>query len=278
MGTMHDSSLLKPKLIFGTGASSAKDSNELYRLVKTCIKNNIIAFDTAPSYRTEKVLGDVLKRCIAENLIRRDALFIQSKIDGWQMQEGQIETYVRNVLNDMHLDYLDSLLVHWPFLEYIDDTWKKMQRLQAEGYVKQLGICNLRSRNMIDLKYRDIIPEIVQIERNPLNIMEKEVSYCLNEDIWVQAYSPLCKMDERIRDSVLLKQIAEKYYKNVGQVVLRWQIDTGVTPIFTSKKISRVEEYASVSDFTLSKKEIDDISAMNQNYKLYLESFQCPGM
>ena len=85
-------------------------------------------------------------------------------------------------------------------------------------------------------------------------------------------------MDERIKDSEVLKEIAEKYDKNVGQIVLRWQLDTGVAPIFTSRKEYRILEYADIFSFHLNKDEIKSIETLNQNYKLYLESFQCPGL
>ena len=73
--------------MFGTGVSSTKDADELYILVSTCIKNGIRGFDTAPSYRTEKILGNTLNRCIDQGIIERKDLFVQTKIDGWQMGE-----------------------------------------------------------------------------------------------------------------------------------------------------------------------------------------------
>lgn len=265
-------------LLFGTGVSATKDSGELYELVKLCIKNGITGFDTAPSYRTESMLGDAVNRCIDEKLIDRKDLFVQSKIDGWQMQDGNIEKYVKNALKKMNLEYFDALLIHWPFPEYFEDTWNKLTYLKETQLVNKIGICNLRIRHLKDLESRGIIPEIVQIERNPLNVMEKEVFFADEKDIWFQAYSPLCKMDERIKESADLNNIAEKYNKNIGQVVLRWHIDTGVSPIFTSKKSSRIEEYADLFDFRLNNEEIECISALNVNYKMYLESFQCPGI
>lgn len=269
---------LNPKLLFGTGVSSSKDYDELYNLVRVCITNGIFAFDTAPSYGTESILGKALNKCMSEQLVHRESLFIQSKIDGWQMQEGKIEKYTRTVLEDMNLEYLDALLIHWPFPEYLEDTWNKLLHLKSIGLVKKIGICNLRERNINELLTNGIIPEILQIERNPLNTMEEEVILSRNLNIGVQAYSPLCKMDERIKESSLLLEIARKYNKNIGQIVLRWQIDTGVSPIFTSKKEHRIKEYAEVFDFSLNDDEINICSSLNQNYKLYLESFQCPGL
>lgn len=269
---------MKPDLLFGTGLSAAKEGEELYGLVRTCVENGITAFDTAPSYRTEKILGAALNRCIAEGLTDRESLFVQSKIDGWQMQDGKIEAHTRSALGDMGLEYFDSLLIHWPFPEYLEDTWSKLQRLTEQGLVKQIGICNLRRRNIEALERSGIRPDIIQIERNPLNTMQPEVELSLASGISLQAYSPLCKMDARIKDNPALDAIARKYDKNVGQVVMRWHLDTGVSPVFTSKKASRIAEYSQLAGFALSPEEISVISSLNRNYKMYLESFQCPGL
>lgn len=269
---------MKPKLLFGTGVSAAKNELELREIIECCIHNKICAFDTAPSYKTEQMLGGILSNLIKTDSVSRENLFIQTKVDGWQMQDARIEYFVKEALKKMQLEYLDSLLIHWPFPEYLKDTWSKMMLLKKQGYVRNIGICNLRLRNIVDLKTNGIIPDIVQIERNPLNIMADEMA-CLKEyDISVQAYSPLCKMDARIRDNIALQKIAEKYNKNIGQVVLRWSIDTGASPIFTTTKTSRVKEYAEIFDFCLNEEEIAQISSLNENYKLYLESFQCPGL
>ena len=91
------------------------------------------------------------------------------------------------------------------------------------------------------------------------------------------SYSPLCQMDERLRTNKKLKQISEKYGKNIGQVILRWHIDTGCIPVFMSRKPDRVKENLDIFDFSLTKEEIKIISSLNENYKLFLESWGCLG-
>ena len=80
-------------IMFGTGASSAKTYDELYPLIRMVLNGRIFAFDTAPSYQTEAVLGSCLKQCMAELSMNREDLFIQTKIDrcmanGRRQQEG----------------------------------------------------------------------------------------------------------------------------------------------------------------------------------------------
>lgn len=267
------------KLIFGTGVSSSKDYDGLKTVVRSAIESGIYSFDTAPSYKTEAALGRILSKLSDEMGIAREKLFIQTKIDAWQMQEsnGNIEKYVVSAMKQLGVEYLDALLIHWPIPEYFDRTWESFVKLRNDGIVRKIGVCNVRLRHLKKYMEFDTVPDLIQIERNPLRTCEKEISFCREHGIEVQAYSPLCKMDERLRDSEILRQISQVREKSLGQTVLRWHIDTGVTPVFTSTKPERVREYAAIEDFSLTQEEVFAMSSLNENYKMYLESWSCPG-
>ena len=265
------------KIFFGTGASSCKDYAGLLATVRAAAACGIRCFDTSSGYGTETTLGQILNRLQAEQNIKREDLFVQTKIETIQMVDGNIQVDVEKALDQMGLDYLDSLLIHWPLPAYVEKTWKQFIKIKEAGLVKRIGICNVRIRHLQMFEKLGIAPEIVQIERNPLRTCIDEIAYLHTHGIAAQAYSPLCKMDPRIRDSVVLNKIAEKYKKSVGQVVLKWHMDTGVIPIFTSTKVSRIQEYTQLYDFSLTPEEIEAITGLNIDYKLYLESRLCPG-
>lgn len=264
-------------LIFGTGASAAKDYDGLKKVVSCALENGIRIFDTAPSYGVEEILAKIIAEAMDDNELHREDVHIQTKIDGWQMMDGNIVKFVDDALRRMNLQYIDNLLIHWPLPEYLEDTWKAFEQLKNSGKVYKIGICNVRLRHLKAYGLKRICPDIVQIERNPLRTCEREIAFCKQKGIKIQAYSPLCKMDKRLSESTILKKIAEKYDKNIGQVILRWHIDTGVVPIFTSTKEQRILQYTELFDFGLDKDEIAEISALNINYKIYLESCYCPG-
>ena len=266
-----------PSLLFGTGVSSYKEESKLYHVVREAIINGIKGFDTAPSYGTEKQLGRILSRCMKEMDINREDIFIQSKIDAYQMQDGRIKNFVDHALADMELNYFDALLIHWPIDEYLEKTWNEFVKLKNEGYVRHIGICNVRLRHLKRFFDKGIFPEIVQIERHPLFTADDVIKYCQDNNIEIQAYSPLCKMSEKIKRNEILQKIALRYEKDIGEIVLRWHIDTGVSPIFTSKNITRIKQYSNIFEFRLSTEEIRQINSINANYKLYLESVACPG-
>ena len=268
----------EPLLFFGTGVSAAKDYDGLLSVCSVAIENGILAFDTAPSYKTEKILGEVFSSICSKQGLKRSDLFLQTKIDPLQMITGEegIKSHIYNILDDLHTDYLDGLLVHWPLPEYIEETWKTMLKLKKEGIVKKVGICNIRKRQLIKITESEK-PDMIQIERNPLRTCSDEIDFCHSEGIVVQAYSPLCKMHSDLKYSKLLANLSDKYERDIGEIVLRWHLDTGVIPIFTSKNTSRIEQYSAIFDFKLEKDDIEQITAMNKNFKMYLESWLCPG-
>lgn len=267
------------KILFGSGVSSHKEYGAFLDVVKTAVENGCRGFDTAPSYRTEGVLGKAVRACAEEFCMKREDFFIQSKIDAWQMQEsdGDIAAFAERALRDMGLKRFDAFLIHWPIEPFMEKTWRSMCALRERGLAGAIGICNVRVRHLEKFRALGIVPEMVQIERHPLMTFPREVEYCKANGIGIQAYSPLCKMHPHLRDSEVLREISERRGKSIGQIILRWHIDTGVAPVFTSRKPARIREYLNIFDFSLSEAEIGAISSLNENYKLCLESVGCPG-
>ena len=246
-------------------------------IIFSAFEHGINHFDTAPSYGTENTLGEILKLAESELGLTREDYSIQTKIDAWQMMERNIIKHVDDAMRKLRTDYLDSLLVHWPVPEEMNNTWSQMSGLKLSGCIKKIGICNVRMRQLNQIAGYDTKPDIVQIERNPLRICTNEIEFCKKNNIEIQAYSPLCKMNHMLRDNEDIKRIAEKYSRTEGQVIMRWHIDTGVVPIFATRKPERIEEYSQIFEFSLDPEDITAISSLNRNHKMYIESFACPG-
>lgn len=268
-----------PSLIFVT--FQCNNEIEFSSMIRSVYETGIIGFDTSPSYQTEEMLGDALTFLMKKENIKRDAFFLQDKIDGWQMElsKGNIAPFVEESLGKLKTDYLDVLFVHWPFQEYLNETWMTMNKLKEKGVIRHIGLSNVRVRHLDKIKNETgILPDFIQIERHPLRTCQDEIDYCKGHAIVLEAYSPLCRMDERLLKSNVLKAISEKYEKNIGQVILRWHIDTGVVPVFMSKKKKRIEENCNLFDFSLTNEEILEINKLNMNFKIFVESVCCPGI
>lgn len=268
-----------PQIILGT--FQFHDTNELTTIVETAYRHNIVGFDTSPSYKTEGMLGQSLSILSSQYNISRENLFIQDKIDGWQMEitKGNITRFVESSLKQLKTEYLDVLLIHWPFPDYLNNTWNTFSELKEQGKVKYIGLSNVRKRHIEKLiKETCIKPDIIQIERHPLRTCSEDIDYCHKQNIIVEAYSPICRMDKRLIESEILKKISQKYKKNIGQIILRWHLDTQVIPVFMTRKTLRIQENSEIYDFSLTTEEIASINEMNINYKIFVESACCPGI
>lgn len=266
-----------PSLILGT--FQHRDPSLLEKVVEACFAQGILAFDTAPSYGTEHLLGALLADRLAQTGKERREIFVSTKIDAWQMQEsnGRVDGFVDLVLGKMGLDYLDQLLIHWPIPEFLEETWKSFVRIRDSGKVRMIGVSNVRKRHLLRIMSVGEAPAIVQNERHPLRTDSEVRCFCRDNGIAYQAYSPLGQMMPKIRESKYLQSLAAKYGRNIAQIVMRWHLDTGSLPVFMTTKPQRVPEVRQVLDFTLSSDDLAGIDAMNEDHKLFLESIGCPG-
>lgn len=248
-------------------------------LVSAGLKIGYRAFDTARDYGNEDVVGRVIKECLAEQGLKREDVFLTTKIGNSQQALGNIEEQVDISLQNLQTDYIDLWLMHWPYPDHYVDTWRKMERIYKSGKVRAIGMANFRIRHFEHLFKEgvDVIPHCVQMELHPLRTAEDIVAYLRERNIAVQAYSPLCRMIPKIRENVLLKAIADAHGKTVGQVILRWHIQNQTVPVFKSLRPKRLQENFDIFDFALSDEEMKTVSSLDEDYKYHLESTSCPG-
>lgn len=243
------------------------------------LKIGFRAFDTARDYGNEPIVGQVMKECLAEQGLKREDVFITTKIGNGQQKLGNIEEQVDISLRNLQTDYIDLWMMHWPYPGYYVDTWHKMEKVYKTGKVRAIGMANYRIRHFEHLFKEgvEIMPHCIQMELHPLRTVEDIVAYLRERNIAIQAYSPLCRMIPEIRDSKILKTIAEETGKTVGQVILRWHIQNKTVPVFKSFKPKRLAENFDIFDFSLSDDQMKAISSLDQDYKYHLESASCPG-
>ena len=263
------------------GSFQVENQNIMTDMVRTAIEEKVYGFDTSPSYGTEKMLGDAIAQTLKEKNLKRETLFIADKVDGWQMckNNGNIAECVNDSLKKMNLEYFDMLLVHWPFDKYLKQTWTCMEQLLKEGIIKNIGLSNVNIR-----KYKEFLeinpeiePQVIQNEIHPLNSCQEYITFFQKRNIVMEAYSPLCKMISDIRHSKILKDMEEKYNKTIPQILLRWNWERNIVPIFTSIKPQRIRENVDIEDFSIDEEDVKRIVAMNINYKIFPESYGCPG-
>lgn len=266
-----------PVLAIGT---NWMNYSELKKVMKQAFLSGIRAIDTARDYGNEHIVGQVLFDLMKEMEIKREELFITTKIGNSQQLKGNISTEIDISLKNLKVEYLDLWLMHWPFPDYYVNTWLKMEKIYFSGKVKSIGVANFDVRHLIHLLSEDIsvLPMVNQVEYHPLRTIPELTEFMLQKNIKLQAYSPLCRLVPALRENDLLEKLSLKYKKSIGQIILRWHIQQGfVMPIFKTYNSNRFTENTDIFDFSLTNSEMRAVFLLNQDYKYHLESVNCPG-
>lgn len=255
------------------------DYPTMKEVVTAGLKIGYRAFDTARDYGNEHIVGRVLKECLAEQGLKREEIFITTKIGNGQQRLGNIEEQIDISLHNLQTDYVDCWLMHWPYPDYFVDTYHKMEKVYKTGKVKAIGMANYHVRHFEQLWKEgfDISPHCVQFEHHPMRTADDILEFCRSHNIAVQAYSPLCRMIDAIKKSSILNEMANKKGRTIGQVILRWHYQHQSVPCFKSLKPKRLAENFDIWDFELTQEEMAAINSMNCDYKYHLESASCPG-
>ena len=255
------------------------DYPTMKEVVTAGLKIGFRAFDTARDYGNEHIVGRVLKECLAEQGLKREDVFITTKIGNGQQRLGNIEEQIEISLRNLQTDYVDCWLMHWPYPGYFIDTYHKMETVYKTGKVKAIGMANYHIRHFEQLWKEgfDIAPHCAQFEHHPMRTADDIFEFCRSHNIAVQAYSPLCRMIDAIKKSSILNDIASKKGKTIGQVILRWHYQHQSVPCFKSLKPMRLAENFNIWDFELTQEEMAAINSMDCDYKYHLESASCPG-
>ncbi len=199
----------------------------------------------------------------------RENIFVTSKLYNTQ-QDGRINEHYQAALKELDLEYLDLLLLHWPQTGTYINAWKQMEELYYNKKVRYIGIANVEIRHLEEISQKcDMLPQIVQVERNPLNTEDALLAACVENSIILQAYGPTGTSNPELIESEVLKRLARKYGKTVRQVILRWHLETGDIPVVRSVRKSRIIENCDIFDFRLLLDEIAEINLLNRNYKFY---------
>lgn len=157
-------------------------------VVKNGIINGYRLIDTAAIYGNEKGTGIGIKEGIKATGLKREDLFITSKVWNNHLTYDETIEAFNNSLNSLDLDYLDLYLIHWPGQDVFEESWKALENLYAKGKIKAIGVSNFEIHHLEKLKtFAKVVPVINQIELHP-KLAQKELrEYAANMDMKIQA-------------------------------------------------------------------------------------------
>lgn len=248
-----------PSIAFGTW--KFKNDETTSEIIKNAISSGYKYIDTAKAYGNEEYIGKGIKKA---NIDRKD-IIIGGKL--WNEDKENKETIIeacKKSIRELDCEYLDIYLMHWPASPAVHDnwreinknTWEAMEEIYTLGLAKSIGVCNFKVSQLEELlKNAKVKPMINQIEYHPGFTQKEIVEYCKKEGILVEAWSPLGSGKMMKKEE--LKEIANKYQKDVAQICIKWCLQNEVLPIPKTSNIERMKSNLQVEDFKISKEDME---------------------
>ena len=279
-----------PSIGLGTWQSKP---NEVFDAVLHAIEAGYRHLDCAYIYENEAEIGLAIKQAIKDNLVKREELFITTKLWNSEHDPLRVEKAIQNSLKDLQLDYVDLYLMHWPIafkpgVKFsktpsdllslhempLSSTWEAMIQLKEKGLTKHVGTSNFNINKMNLLKYETgVLPELNQVEMHPFFQQNTLLQYCTDNIILSTAYSPLgsrhlIHTPESVTETQIIQEIAAAHQCAPTQVVLAWgmQRKTAVIPKSTNRE--RIFSNFKATDIVLSLIEMQKIATLERNQRM----------
>ena len=245
--------------IIGFGTFTLKDEI-CENAVETAIKTGYRMIDTAEAYGNEKAVG----KGIAKSGIDRKEIFLVTKVNFKSYENA--EKAILNSLENLQTDYLDLVLLHWPFANYYA-AWRELEKFYEKGIIKSIGVSNFEPSQFIDLiAYNKVAPVINQIETNLYcqRVIERE--WLDKKNIAHMSYAPLGqgKRNEMFNEPKVV-ELAKKYGKTSAQILLRFLTQKNIVIIPRTTKPERIKENFDIFDFELTSDEMANLTALDKN-------------
>jgi alcohol dehydrogenase (NADP+) len=288
-----------PGIGLGTWKSSPGD---IYGAVQKAIEIGYRHIDCAAIYGNELEIGRALKEAMASGQVKREELFITSKLWNNAHKPSDVVGAIQKSLSDLCLDYLDLYLIHWPvalvsqaiypakasdFLSLdempLAETWEGMETCVEKGLAKHIGVSNFSIKKLEGLlETARIRPEMNQVELHPYLAQPDMLAYCQQNEVLVTAYAPLGSGDrpaamksknEGLLDNAAIMEMAEKQGCTPAQVLIRWAMERGTLVIPKSVNPKRLAENLESSHIRLSQEDIGAMDALNKGDRYISGSF-----
>ncbi len=231
--------------------------------VANAIQTGYRMLDTAEAYGNEKEVG----AGISASGIDRKELFLVTKVN-FKSYENAEQT-VKQSLENLQTDYIDLLLLHWPFANYYA-AWRSLEKLYEDGVIRAIGVSNFEPDQLLDLiAYNKITPAVNQIETNLYCQRSTERSWMDKKQVAHMAYAPLGQgsRNEMYQAPAVLA-LAEKYGKTPAQVLLRFLTQKNIAVIPRSTKPEHIREDFQIFDFALTSDEMAKLSSLDKKEPL----------
>lgn len=296
------SGLKMPSVGLGTfqGAYSYEANTEVTRAaVVTAIKAGYRMIDTAKLYQTEEGVGLGIKDAVAHGFVRREDLYITTKLWSQNHRTDDVEKELDESLKLLGLAYVDLYLIHWPtalkkskelipkdekgnvlFDDDIDylETWAGMEKCHVAGKARSIGLSNFNAKQLARIIEQCAIkPAAIQMEIHPYHLNSEVVEFAREHHIAVVAYAPFAKgssrpgfkeVDPCVFTDPIIKKIAEHHEKTTAQVTLGYLLQSGFAVVPKSSSPERIVHNIEVFEFALDDNEMKEMKSLDQGLQI----------
>lgn len=246
----------------GFGTFLIPDGNDTYNAVRCALDVGYRHIDTAAAYFNEASVG----KAVRDSGISRDEIFITSKL--W-LQDYGYDNALKGIdtsLEKLRLDYIDLYLLHQPYGD-VEGAWKALEKAKRDGKIKSIGVSNM-TVNIWNrfVPHFETLPAVNQVECNPY-FQQKELKMLLDGlNVKIEAYQPFGHGNASLLSEPGILDIAKKYGKNSGQVILRFLIQDGMVVLPKSTNPERIKGNVDVFDFELTEEEMNVMSVLDKGH------------
>lgn len=294
-----------PAIGLGTWKS---DTGVVEEAVKTALENGYRHIDCAATYGNEAEIGNAFNTIFSEGKIKREDVWITSKLWNDSHQKEHVIPALKKTLEDLQVSYLDLYLIHWPVAfkhgvgfpsnddDYLSleeapiiETWKELIKAKEQGLVKHIGVSNFSEKKLNDLMSQTTdAPEMNQVELHPYLQQPDLLQFCKENDINMTAYSPLGSGDRAAQmkadnepsllEDPVINKIAEKHNVSPAQVLIRWSVTRGTAVIPKSTSKNHIISNLKSIDLNLDEADLKEIANIGKEFRYVTgEFFVTPG-
>lgn len=247
--------VMMPAIGFGVYQIPAAETE---RTVSEALETGYRMIDTAASYFNEEQVGNAIRH----SALKREEVFVATKL--W-VQDYEYDDALRAFDKSaklLGLDYINLYMLHKPYGNYYA-AWRAAERLYKEGRIRAIGVTSFSSERLQDLfLHNEVKPAVNQLETHPFFQQQAANSFLAQEGIQHEAWAPFAEGQNDIWNNAVLKAVAAKHGRTVGQVVLRWLNQRGVVVIPKTVHKERMAENLDIFGFTFSEQEMSAIATL----------------
>lgn len=281
MNVILNNGLKMPRI--GLGTYNIKDKATCLKVFDEAITAGYRLFDTGTLYGNDQYIGDVVYNRLNSKDLKRDEIFIETKIAPWEHGKSNTNLSVKDSLKRLKLSYIDLVLVHWPGVAKAKpndpnnksmrkETWQELESLVSAGKIRSIGVSNYTVKHLEDLlSYCSLKPVVNQVEFHPLCYQMDLLNFCKKNDIYLQAYSSLGSSQSNppgwtvLFNNDIVKSIAASHSKTIPQILLRWSLQHDCLLIPKTSKVENLKPNIEIFDFELSADDVAKLDSLNSN-------------